>query len=96
MTAQHVNMPICIRQFGRVDIFASEWCFLLQCFEPLLQFREVSPSRKQNVNVTIAYKKPGPKLFQKKVNPRMTLAFDIGNEAGKCGRKTRRASRGAS
>ena len=55
-----------------------------------------SPSPKQNVNVTIAYKKPGSKLFRKNGNPRMNLAFDIGNEAGKCGRKTRRALRGAS
>ena len=55
-----------------------------------------SPSPEQNVNVTIAYKKPGSRLFRKNGNPRMTLAFDIGNEAGKCGRRTRRALRGAS
>lgn len=48
------------------------------------------------VDVTFAYKKPGPKLFQNEANARRQIAFDIGNEAGKCGQGTRRALRDAS
>lgn len=56
-----------------------------------------SSSPKQNVNVTIAYKKLGSQLFRKNGIPRRTIALDkLENEAGKCGRRTRRYLRGAS